>query len=140
MPEAGGLAALRLWPAVHRVDGVPRGLYAYNAFDHTLRRAGDDIERILRLSVASMGGIGAEPAGVIIISNRVRRMGAKYRRIGLGLALQNAGVCIAAAAVAGEREGICVRGNGFVPGDDWIEATNIDPRFEAPVAAFAFGR
>ena len=140
MPEGGGLATLRLWIAANRIDGIERGLYGYNALDHTLRPVSRHIEEMLALSIASMVGIPGQPAGLIIVSNRVERMGAKYHRIALSIALQNAGACLAAAMIAGKYEGIVVRGNGISPGNQWIESTGIDPRHEAPVSAFAFGR
>ena len=78
-------------------------------------------------------------AGVVILSTRATRLGAKYHRIALAIALQNEGACLAAATSAGAHEGIATRGNGTLAGDTWLEATGRDPRVEAPIGAFGFG-
>ena len=139
MPEGGGLGTLRVWLALERVRGVERGLYAYDALGHRLHPVAAEIGAITRQAETSMRGIEGAPAGVAILSTRAARLGAKYHRIALAIALQNAGACLAAATSAGAHEGIAVRGNGAIAGDAWLETTGHDPRLEAPVGAFAFG-
>ena len=139
MPEGGAFAALRLWPAVERVDGIAPALYRYNALRHTLSAVSRKSRIFIDRTEQATERLFGRPAGALVLSARMNRLTAKYSRTGLALALQNAGACIAAATAAGAHEGIAVRGIGIAPGEEWLEATGKHPSEECPLAMIAFG-
>ena len=139
MPDAGGLGAVRLWPAIERVEEIKSGLYRYNALRHTLSEVSRKVRIFIDRAEQGTDQLFGRPAGVLVMSARMERLNAKYNRIGLSLALQSAGACIAAATVAGGHEGIAVRAIGLPPSEEWLEATGKEPSKECPIAMIAFG-
>ena len=139
MPEGGGLGVLRLWPAIERVDGIENALYRYNALRHTLKAVSRKVGIFIDRAEQATEYLFGRPAGVVIVSARMERLNAKYNRIGLSLALQGAGACIAAATVAGAYEGVGVRAIGLPPSEEWLEETGKNPCKECAIAMIAFG-
>ena len=139
-PEAGALGALGLWIASRRLEDVPEGLWRYDADRHRLVGGwGATGKLALDAARAHAEEGGHAAAGVGIVTAQMERANAQYDRIALSLALQNAGVCMAAAARGGEAEGITIRIYGRIDASEFARQSGTTPRREAAIGAFGFG-
>ena len=139
MPQAGALATTELWLALRRVNEISPGLYRYDEMSHSLALRSRTITPFVEGAQDAIGHERGTPAGVAVICTRMEALLSKYSGIGLALAITNAGVCLAAAQVAGAEEAILVRGVGVTAAMAWLELTGHDPKRVCPVGAFAFG-
>ena len=142
-PEAGALGTTMLWIVGLRIETLPRGLWRYDADHHRLIRtnghAGNLAFEAIQADKPLNRGQGAPPAGIGIVTAHMDRIAAQYDHLALYLALQNASICIGAAAVAGASEGIGIRIYGRINGTLFAKESRIASHQEAALAAFGFG-
>ena len=143
-PEAGALGTTMLWIASRRIETIGETLWRYDADRHRLVPTSAPSGALVCEAMHAHKPWGntslrSLPAGIGIVTVHMARLAAQYDHLALALAIQNAGVCMAAAAVAGKAEKIGVRIYGRINGEMFAQATKIPPQQEAAIGAFGFG-
>jgi SagB-type dehydrogenase family enzyme len=138
-PSSGALYPVELYPVVHNVDGVGRGVYHYAVREHALEqlRAGDFRQRVVDQALAQtfLGECGV----VVFLSQILQRMRPKYQdrsyRYGL-LEVGHVGENLYLAATA---MGLGACGVGAFMDDDINDMLGLDGSEEAAVYLVAVG-
>ena len=135
-PSGGGLAALELYPVVHRCAGLEPGLYHYEADTHRLRRLADVPDEVAGALVDA-----ADPPQVtLLVFLRHTRIAWKYERIAYQLALLDLGVLYQTLWLAATAMGLGGYPLGSVDADRLADAVGLDVLEETGLGAFFLGR
>jgi SagB-type dehydrogenase family enzyme len=127
VPSAGGLYPLELYILVHRVDGVPPGIYHYDALGEAIETLGDVSWRKHAPDIFYTWPFVAEAPAILCFAAVFDRTQAKYGPRGYRYVLIEAGhaaqnLCLAAAdeglstlCMGGYRDGALNRLLGLAP-------------------------
>jgi SagB-type dehydrogenase family enzyme len=141
-PAAGSAYELELYLAVSNCEGLPRGLYHYDAGGHALTAIGASPQQLhahLTAAAFAMGAPGP-PQILVTIAARFGRISWKYASIAYSLILKDAGVLLQTFYLAATDMGLggCAIGTGNI--DLFAKMTGLDLHVEGPVGQFALGR
>lgn len=93
-PGGGARHELEIYPVIDRCEGLQKGVYHYDPFDHSLKKLTDlneDAAKLLKDACASSGK-QEYPQVLLIISARFQRVSWKYRSMAYATILKNLGV------------------------------------------------
>jgi SagB-type dehydrogenase family enzyme len=139
-PSSGALYPVELYPVIHNVDGLDRGVYHYAFREHALEvvRAGDYRKRVVEQGL--MQEFLGQCAAVIFLTQILQRMRPKYQdrsyRYGL-VEIGHIGQNIYLAATA---MGLGACGVGAFMDDDINAMLGVDGTDEAAIYMVAVGR
>jgi len=141
-PSGGGSYELELYLAVDTCEGLARGLYHYDAGEHTLTAIDvrpQNVETILRQAQYAMNA-SASPQIVITITARFGRVAWKYSSLAYSLILKDVGVLMQTLYLMATDMGLggCAIGSTNI--DVFEKMTGIKFHIEGPVGVFALGR
>jgi SagB-type dehydrogenase family enzyme len=141
-PAAGSAYELELYLTVNACDGLPRGLYHYDAERHALVRLdarADALEAQLSGASFAMGAVAA-PQILFTIAARFNRIAWKYSAIAYSLILKDVGVLLQTLYLTATDMGLggCAIGTGNI--DLFERLTGVPFHVEGPVGQFALGR
>ncbi|MEI5137212.1 SagB family peptide dehydrogenase [Streptomyces libani] len=140
-PSAGSAHELELYLAVHRCDGLDRGLYHYDPLGHALTAlpgGPGTVDRLLHESAAATGGAPPPDVHLTVVS-RIKRLSWKYAAHAYALTLKNSGVLLQTLYLVGTAMGLSVCALGGGDSDTPVHAFGLDPYDEIPVGAFLIG-
>jgi oxazoline/thiazoline dehydrogenase len=139
-PNGGAIHELELYPVIGACDGLNRGLYQYDAFDHCLYRLPDSryVEGLLG-SAWLMANRTAPVQVCIVIAARMPRVQHKYRSVAYSLVLKHVGVLYQTMYLVATAMGLapCALGGG--DSDVFAGATGLDYYEETSVGEFLLG-
>jgi SagB-type dehydrogenase family enzyme len=139
-PSSGALYPIEVYPVVHRVEGVPPGVYHYAYREHALEevRPGDHRQAVVEqgISQAFLGECGV----VLFASLILQRMRPKYQDRSYRYGLLEAGHVGENAYLAATALGLGACGVGAFMDDAINEMLGIDGVEEAAVYLVAIGR
>ena len=135
-PSGGGLAALELYPMVHRCAGLEPGLYHYEADTHRLRRLAEVLDEL----AGALADAADPPQVTLLVFLRHARIAWKYERIAYQLALIDLGVLYQTLWLAATAMGLGGYPLGSVDADRFADAVGLDPLEETGLGAFLLGR
>ena len=141
-PSAGASYELELYLAVHKCDGLPRGLYHYDAGQHALaliRVRASELEAQLKAAELAMAAPAA-PQILITIAARFGRTSWKYSSIAYALILKDVGVLMQTFYLMATDMGLGGCAIGTTNIDLFAKMTGIEFHVEGPVGQFALGR
>ena len=140
-PSGGGCYALQAYLAVDRCRGLPRGLYAYDALEHSLVPVRAQPAGLARLLTDAAGTAGtAQPAQVLLVlaaNHGVTQ--AAYGALGYSLVLKEVGAVFQAGMLAASAMGLASCPLGC--GDSLLFAalSGVDALAETSVGEFMLG-
>ena len=140
-PAGGALHELEIYPVVHRCEGLPGGLYRYDAFGHRLERvAGPDpgVEALLRMAAAT-AGMEAPPQVLLVIAARFQRIQWKYQSMAYALILKNVGALYQTLYLVATAMGLASTALGGGHSDLFAAAARLDYLAETSVGEFILG-
>lgn len=135
-PSAGALHELEIYPVVHRVSGIPRGLYHYNSHRHELVARDAEPGQLDRL-LADTGT--ATPQVLFVITARFERVMWKYESMAYALTLKNTGALMSVMYLVATAMGLapCALGGG--DSDLFSAAAGLSYENESSVGEFLLG-
>ncbi|WP_424631670.1 SagB/ThcOx family dehydrogenase [Bradyrhizobium sp. SYSU BS000235] len=148
-PAAGSAYELELYLAVSNCEGLPRGLYHYDAGGHALtaieisaQQQDQQQKHLVALSAAAQFAMDAPgpPQVLITIAARFGRISWKYSSIAYSLILKDVGCLIQTFYLTATDMdlGGCAIGTGNI--DLFAKMTGLEFHVEGPVGQFALGR
>jgi SagB-type dehydrogenase family enzyme len=141
-PSGGGSYELELYLAVDTCEGLPRGLYHYDAGGHALVPIGVRAQGLDALLTGAQFAMGAPavPQVLITIAARFGRVSWKYSSIAYALILKDVGVLMQTLYLMATEMGLggCAIGTANI--DLFAKMTGIEFHVEGPVGQFALGR
>ncbi|MEV0523968.1 SagB family peptide dehydrogenase [Streptomyces sp. NPDC050439] len=119
LPQRRLRAPTELYLAVHRCDGLERGLYRYDPLGHALIAlpGGDGaVDALLREAEAATTSASRPNVHLTLVS-RIKRLSWKYAAHSYALTLKNAGVLLQTLYLVGTEMGLsgCALGGGSAP-------------------------
>ncbi|MEU6020117.1 SagB family peptide dehydrogenase [Micromonospora sp. NPDC047134] len=140
-PTGGASGDLEIYLTAHRVAGLPRAAYHYDAGAHRLVRVCDDptlIEGLLAGAAQATGGTPT-PDALITFTSRFGRMTWKYDAMGYAATLKHVGVAYQTAYLVATAMGLAPCGLGS--GDAHLSARvfGLDWQVESSVGEFMLG-
>jgi SagB-type dehydrogenase family enzyme len=141
-PSGGSSYALELYLAVDKCEGLLRGIYHYDAGEHTLVQidaGASELDALLKSAAFAMGE-SRVPQILITIAARFGRVSWKYSSIAYSLILKDVGVLTQTFYLMATAMGLggCAIGTSNI--DLFARATGIEFYIEGPVGQFAIGR
>jgi SagB-type dehydrogenase family enzyme len=138
-PSSGALYPIEVYPIVHNVDGVERGVYHYAYREHALElvRSEDMRSRVVDQGLGQefLGQCGA----VLFVTMILQRMRPKYKDRSYRYGLLEAGHIGENAYLAATEMGLGACGIGAFMDDSMNEILGVDGVEEAVVYMLAFG-
>jgi SagB-type dehydrogenase family enzyme len=138
-PSSGALYPIELYPVVHRVEGVPPGVYHYDVRGHALEqvRAGDFRSQVVEQGLGQefLGGCGV----VLFLTMILQRMRPKYQDRSYRYGLLEAGHVGENAYLAAASMGLGACGVGAFMDDAINAMLGVDGVEEAAVYMLAAG-
>jgi SagB-type dehydrogenase family enzyme len=141
-PSGGASYELELYLAVDTCEGLPRGLYHYDAGGHTLvpiEVRGNELNALLTGATIAMG-VNAAPQILITIAARFGRVSWKYSSIAYALILKDVGALMQTFYVMATDMGLGGCAVGTTNIELFAKMTGLDFHVEGPVGQFALGR
>lgn len=138
-PGGGALGEMEYYVAVNRCQGLERGFYFYDGYDHLLAPIGAStgaLDRYLDAVSGNMMVEDARPDCVIVLATQHARLSKKYRGLAYRLTLLHVGVAYEALYLAGTELGLspCAIGAGEM---GYFQAlTGREPHEETSVGEF----
>jgi len=115
-PSGGALYPLELYPVVNSCQGIPPGLYHYDASAHRLCLLCEPsrLTEALSRSAQAAAGMTGQPQVLIVMGARFPRMLWKYQSLGYSLILKEVGVLMQTVHLVATAMGLsaCALGNG----------------------------
>lgn len=141
-PAAGSAYELELYLTVSNCEGLARGLYHYDAGDHTLTAIEVSAQQLQALSVAAQFAMDSSgpPQVLITVAARFGRISWKYASIAYSLILKDVGCLIQTFYLTATDMGLggCAVGTSNI--DLFANMTGLEFHVEGPVGQFALGR
>jgi SagB-type dehydrogenase family enzyme len=134
-PGGGADYELEIYPIVHRVDGLERGLYHYDPLEHLLTRMRDwdpAVEAHAR-GAARKAPPGDLPDVLIAVTARFGRLTYKYRSICYAIALKDVGVLYQTIYLAATCMGLAPCGLGGGDSDAFADVAGLSPVAEPQI-------
>jgi SagB-type dehydrogenase family enzyme len=139
-PSSGALYPVELYPVVHNVEGVDRGVYHYAYVEHALEevRAGDFRQRLVdqALQQEFLGQCGV----VVFLTQILQRMRPKYQDRSYRYGLVEVGHIGQNLYLAASSMGLGACGVGAFMDDDINDMLGVDGTEEAAIYLVAVGR
>ncbi|MBS0650916.1 MAG: SagB family peptide dehydrogenase [Verrucomicrobia bacterium] len=134
-PGGGARHELEIYPVIYACEGLQKGVYHYDPFEHSLKRLSnltEEAEKLLR-DACTMSGKTEYPQVLFVISARFQRVSWKYRSMSYALILKNLGVLYQTMYLVATGMGLapCALGGGNsdlfckVIGTDYLEETSV---------------
>ena len=141
-PAGGSAYELELYLAVANCDGLPRGLYHYDADLHALVQIdvrAQELDAQLTAAEFAMGA-SAAPQILLTIAARFGRVSWKYSSVAYSLILKDVGVLLQTLYLTATDMGLggCAIGTNNI--DLFAKMTGLEFHVEGPVGQFALGR
>jgi oxazoline/thiazoline dehydrogenase len=140
-PAGGALHELEIYPVVSRCEGLPGGLYRYDAFGHQLESVAEPdrgVEALLRMAAAT-AGIDAPPQVLLVITARFQRIQWKYQSMAYALILKNVGALYQTLYLVAAAMGLAPTALGGGHSDLFATAAGLDYLAETSVGEFIVG-
>jgi SagB-type dehydrogenase family enzyme len=141
-PSGGSAYELELYLTVARCDGLPNGLYHYDADAHALTPIPSRSERLDAMLDSAQYAMGADtrPQILLTITSRFARLGWKYAAIAYALTLKDVGALMQTLYLMAADMGLggCAVGTSNI--DLFEKATGLPFHVEGPVGQFTLGR
>ncbi|MFK4267181.1 SagB family peptide dehydrogenase [Streptomyces milbemycinicus] len=140
-PSAGSAYELELYAAVHRCQGLDRGLYHYDPLGHALTALPGTpgaVDDLLREASAATGAAPPPDVHLTLVS-RIKRLSWKYAAHSYALTLKNTGVLLQTLSLVATAMGLsgCAVGGG--DSETPVRAFGLAAHTEIPVGAFLLG-
>jgi oxazoline/thiazoline dehydrogenase len=140
-PAGGAIHELEIYPVVHRCDGMPEGLYHYDALEHRLERIQTSsryLDALLRMA-AITAELEQPPQVLLVITARFQRMQWKYQSMAYNVILKNVGALYQTLYLVATAMGLapCAMGGGH--SDLFAAAAGLDYFAESSVGEFILG-
>lgn len=141
-PAGGAAHELEVYPLVHKVRGLPSGLYHYDPHQHGLSQVPATATALRWLMMSSAAGMngGATPQVLFVIATRYGRLSWKYRAMAYALTLKHVGVLQQTMYLAATAMGLAPCALGVGDAEAFAAATGLDALEETGVGEFALGR
>lgn len=141
-PSAGASYELELYLAVRTCEGLPGGLYHYDAAAHALTGIGTSGSRFeaLLTSAAYAMGVTTLPQVLITIAARFARVGWKYSSLAYALILKDVGVLTQTFYLMATEMGLGGCAIGSTDIEMFANMTGLAFHVEGAVGQFALGR
>jgi len=140
-PSGGAIYDLELYVTINTCDGLPAGLYHYDAGQHQLRRLAEHTESVgaLLRDARQSAVLTCEPQVLIILASRFQRLSWKYTAIAYATTLKNVGVLYQTMYLVATAMGLapCALGGGDA--DLFAVAAGSDYYAESSVGEFLLG-
>jgi len=137
----GALHELEIYPVVSRCEGLPAGLYHYDAFGHRLERVaepGPAVEALLQMAAVT-ATIDAPPQVLLVITARFQRIQWKYQSMSYALILKNVGALYQTLYLVATAMGLAPTALGGGHSDLFAAAAGLDYLAETSVGEFVLG-
>jgi SagB-type dehydrogenase family enzyme len=141
-PSAGGSYELELYLAVNICEGLPQGLYHYDAAAHALsaiEAPANEVKTLLTEAASAMG-VSDAPQILITIAARFGRVSWKYSSIAYSLILKDVGVLTQTLYLMAAGMGLGACAIGIANIDHFAKMTGLGFHIEGPAGQFALGR
>jgi SagB-type dehydrogenase family enzyme len=141
-PSAGASYELELYLAVNACEGLPHGIYHYDADGHALVAidvAANTLDASL-VAAASAMGVETPPQILITIAARFGRISWKYSSLAYSLVLKDVGVLLQTFYLMATDLDLGGCAVGIANIDLFARMTGIEFHVEGPVGQFALGR
>lgn len=140
-PAGGGLHELEIYPVVRRVNGLPAGLYHYDAYEHRLESlpANPPAAKALLEWAAAGTGWSGSPQALFVITARFGRLMWKYEAMGYALMLRHVGVLCQNMYLVATAMGLAPCALGASAPGLFAKAAGLDQLVESSVGAFGLG-
>jgi SagB-type dehydrogenase family enzyme len=132
---------LELYLTLHRIDGLPRGVYHYDPLGHRLSLLIDQ-ERAIRGQVreASLSAAWTcEPDVLVSLTSRFQRLSWEYRTIAYATTLKHVGVLYQSMYLVATAMGLAPCALGGTNTDLTDAVLGLDPLRESTVGEFMLG-
>lgn len=140
-PAGGSLHELEFYPVLVGVDGIPDGMYHYDAHSHRLEQVPTSRGALRRLvdTSARLAQLEQPSQVTVVMAARFGRLMWKYQTMGYALVLKNVGVVYQTMYAVATAMGLaaCALGGGDV--EEFAVATGLDPLAESSVGEFVLG-
>ncbi len=139
-PSAGAAYGLEIYALVARCDGLERGFYHYQPFDHHLERLTIDSNhagRLIEAAVESTGGHVDPPQVILFVTARMERM--NWKNCAYLLAHQDTGALLQNLYLAATALGLAPCALGGVPQWKFTTVFGVSPAHEPLICAFLIG-
>jgi SagB-type dehydrogenase family enzyme len=140
-PAGGALHELEIYPVVSRGEGLPAGLYHYDAYAHGLERIAEpnrSVEALLQMAAVT-GTIEAPLQVLLVITARFQRIQWKYRSMCYALILKNVGALYQTMYLVATAMGLAPTALGGGHSDLFASAAGLDYLAETSVGEFVLG-
>ncbi len=141
-PSAGACYELELYLVVNRCEGLARGFYHYDAYEHVvvpIAVGSGELEASLMKAAFAMA-VPVPPQILITIAARFGIVSWKYKSIAYALVQKDVGVLIQTFYMMTTAMGLGGCAIGIVNIDLFAKMTGIEFHVEGPVGQFALGR
>lgn len=139
-PSGGGSQDLEVYVTAHRVAGLERAVYHYDAWRHVLVEVcaqPQTVDAMLAAATVSKGG--QTPDALLTVTSRFSRLAWKYERIAYATTLRNVGALYQTFYLVATAMGLAPCGLGGGDSALVAEAIGVDPFEEGAVGDFALG-
>lgn len=140
-PAGGAIHELDFFVVIDRCEGLARGVYAYDAADHSLvpvKTEAADVDLLLEQARTGANMSGAPPA-LVMITARFQRLFWKYAGLGYALVLKHVGVVQQTLYLVATAMGLaaCAIGTGEI--EDSARVLGLDWVAQSYVGGFTLG-
>lgn len=141
VPSGGAGHDLELYLTLHRIDGLPRGVYHYDPLGHRLTLITDEEAAIHRqVQDASMSAAWiCVPDVLVSLTSRFQRLSWKYRSISYATTLKHVGVLYQTMYLVATAMGLAPCALGGTNTDHTDRLLGLDPLRESTVGEFMLG-
>jgi SagB-type dehydrogenase family enzyme len=136
LPTGGNLGSVELWVIARRVDGLPAGIYHYDAPRHRLEAIAGPVDDTA-LAVAL--GTDAVPDAAIVTTGALARCAQKYGPFSYRLVHLDSGIALAYAHALAGCIGLDLREVDALNEVAAARLLRLHPRWDYPVPTAAFG-
>ncbi|WUH89868.1 SagB family peptide dehydrogenase [Streptomyces sp. NBC_00433] len=139
-PSGGGSQDLEVYVTAHRVEGLERAVYHYDAWRHVLVEVCAEAATVDAMLAAATRSKGGEtPDAVVTVTSRFSRLAWKYERIAYATTLRNVGALYQTFYLVATAMGLAPCGLGGGDSALVARAIGVDPFEEGAVGDFALG-
>lgn len=139
-PGGGALGELEYYVAINRCDGLERGFYFYDGYQHLLAPISGPnatLDRYLAAAAKSLLLEDAVPDSVIVLTTQHARLSGKYKTLAYRLTLMHVGCAYEALYLAATELGLSPCGIGASDMGYFQSLTGLEPHEETSVGEFA---
>ena len=141
-PSGGARHSIQCYLVVERCEGLARGGYRYDAFEHQLeylRTPDARLDQLLREAQASTGTLPDRPSVLIVLTSRFGRVSRKYQSNAYRLVLQEVGAIFQTFYLVAETLGLSASALGGGDSEQFSKAFGTDFFAEPSVGEMQVG-